>query len=50
MLFGVLQATNSAFNTPNDLGFGAVYFTLCPILAVVCFTIGTFCYLHRVEP
>lgn len=50
VLFGVLMATNSAFNTPNDLSFAAVYFTLCPILAVVCFTIGTLSYLRRVEP
>lgn len=50
VLFAVLQATNSAFNTPDDLAFAAAYFTLCPILAVVCFTIGTFSYLRRVEP
>jgi hypothetical protein len=50
VLFGVLQATHSAFNTPDELAFGAVYFTLCPILAVLFFAIGTFCYLRRVEP
>jgi hypothetical protein len=50
VLFSVLQATHSAFNTPDELSFGAVYFTLCPILAVVFFTLGTFCYLRRVEP
>lgn len=50
VLFGVLQATHSAFNTPNELDFGVVYFTLCPILAVVFFMFGTFCYLRRVEP
>lgn len=50
VLFGVLLATNSACNTPDDLAFAAIYFTLCPIVAVVCFTIGTFCYLRRVEP
>lgn len=50
VLFSVLQATHSAFNTPDDLSFGSVYFTLCPILAVVFFTTGTFCYLRRVEP
>ena len=50
VLFGVLQATNSAFNTPHDLAFGTVYFTLCPILAAACFTIGTLSYCSRVEP
>ena len=50
VLFGVLQVTHSAFNAPDELAFGAVYFTLCPILAVVFFTIGTFSYLRRVEP
>lgn len=50
VLFGVLLAANSAFSIPNDLAFAAVYFTLCPILAVACFAIGTFCYLGRVEP
>ena len=50
MLFGVLQATKSAFNTPDELSFAAVYFTLCPVLAAVCFAAGTFCYLRRVEP
>jgi hypothetical protein len=49
-LFGVLQATNSALNTPDDLTFAAAYFTLCPILAVACFALGTFCYIRRVEP
>lgn len=50
VLFGMLLAANSAFNTPDDLSFATVYFTLCPILAVVCFTIGTLLYLRRVEP
>lgn len=50
VLFGMLLATNSAFNSPNHLSFTAVYFMLCPILAVVCFPIGTLNNLHRVEP
>ncbi len=50
VLFGLLKATNSAFNMPHDLSFGAVYFTLCPIIAAVCFLIGTISYLRRVEP
>lgn len=50
VLFGVLLATNSAVNAPDDLAFAAVYFTLCPILAVTFFMIGTYCYLRRVEP
>jgi hypothetical protein len=50
VLFGVLQSTNSAFNTPDDLAFASVYFTLCPILAVLFFAIGTFSYIRRVGP
>ena len=50
VLFGVLLATNAAFNSPDDLSFATVYFTLCPILAGVFFTVGTLFYLRRVEP
>lgn len=50
VLFGVLMSTHSMFNAPDDLAFGAVYFTLCPILAVACFTLGTLYYICRVEP
>lgn len=50
VLFGMLQSMNSAFNTPDDLAFASVYFTLCPILAVVFFAIGTFSYIRRVGP
>jgi hypothetical protein len=50
LLFGLLQSTHSAFNTPDDLAFTSVYFTLCPILAVLFFAIGTFSYIRRVGP
>ena len=50
VLFGVLLASNSAWNAPNDLAFAAVYFALCPIFAAASFIAGTFSYLRRVEP
>lgn len=50
VLFGALMTTNSAFNAPDHLAFSAVYFALCPILAAALFAIGTWSYLHRVEP
>lgn len=50
VLFGILQATNSALNLPDDLGFNAVYFTLCPIVGVALFALGTISYIRRVEP
>lgn len=50
VLFGVLMSTHSMFNVPDDLSFGALYFTLCPILAVAFFMVGTLYYVSRVEP
>jgi hypothetical protein len=50
VLFGLLLSANSAFHTPDDLNFASFYFTLCPILAVLFFGIGTFSYLWRVGP
>ena len=52
IFIGLLMEAESSVQewTPDEFTVEIWYATICPILAVVCFSIGTWYYLTRVEP